>query len=251
VRRARERLARVGRVSSVLGAAVLVGSSVSVLATANTPPHITSASLSRSVINEGETVTLTGAFTDPDVGDAHDVEIDWHDHPIHTPNQKLHLPPGQMSFSATHRYTDNNHSIPPGASLGMWVGVRDRQLRVGSNDNSEGSGWDERSLTLQVNNVAPSFGHTISVTKPSLRPPGTVRVEGTIVDPGADSFDVSATWETAEPRPGSACIVTGHGRQFVCEHTYSTSPASMHSIHLYVTDDDGGQGMTATSVSVP
>src|SRR5215213_2233302 len=55
-----------GRRSLALGTALVLGSTLTVLATANTPPTITNASLSQSVINEGGSVTLTGAFTDPD-----------------------------------------------------------------------------------------------------------------------------------------------------------------------------------------
>src|SRR5688500_2802620 len=55
-----------GRRSAVLGTILLIGSTVSVVATANTPPVITSLTVTPSVLNEGQAVTLTGAFTDPD-----------------------------------------------------------------------------------------------------------------------------------------------------------------------------------------
>ena len=67
---------------------------------------ITSASVTPSILGEGQTVTLNAAFTDPNVTDAHTVEILWRD----GTKDKLQLAAGQLSIQATHTYVDNTSS---------------------------------------------------------------------------------------------------------------------------------------------
>src|SRR5688572_2465200 len=90
--------ARSANKTAVLSLMLLAASSVSVWATANTPPSNLTLSLSQSVINEGQSVTLTGSFTDPDATDLHSVNINWKDG---KPQQKVQLPAGQLTFSVT------------------------------------------------------------------------------------------------------------------------------------------------------
>ena len=42
----------------------------------NVPPKLTSVSLTALTINEGDTTTLNGSFTDPGFGDTHTVVVD-------------------------------------------------------------------------------------------------------------------------------------------------------------------------------
>ena len=48
----------------VLGTVLLVASALTVLAAANTPPHITSLTASSSFIDEGQSITVNGTFTE-------------------------------------------------------------------------------------------------------------------------------------------------------------------------------------------
>ena len=55
------------------------------------------------MINPGESVTLTGTFTDAGSADRHSVLIRWGDSTDHT---MIDLDAGQYSFTATHTYTE-------------------------------------------------------------------------------------------------------------------------------------------------
>jgi hypothetical protein len=237
-----------GRRSAALGALLLLGSAVSTLATGNSAPEIISASLSQSVIDEGDTVTVTGTFTDADAGDRHTVWITWRDGALQY--VKLELPPGQTTFQATHTYRNNR---PSGAKVGVWL--KDHQLPPGANDNSEGEGEDYLSLPITVKNVAPTFEHaSIQVTKAGGKS-GAVVVEGSLTDPGnADALSVVAGWGengVVSPKPASACTVNQHARTFRCEHTYSPTKAQTYPISLVVRDPDGGEGTAKATVQFP
>jgi hypothetical protein len=241
------RLPRSGRRSLALGTLLLTASTVTVLATANTPPEFTSLTVTPSVLNEGQTVTLSGTFTDSDTSDAHTVYIFWNDAPIEASRTKVQLPAGQTSFQATHTYMDNATSIR--------VKVADRQLPLGSNDNTEGYGRDRTGVPIQVKNVAPSLAN-ITVTKQPTRDLRTVLavVEGDIIDPGTrDTHQVSALFGDERPIPTptrTPCTVTG--RRFRCEHTYARGSSDRtFTISLRVGDDDGGLGNATTSVLIP
>ena len=132
---------RRGRWPLLFGTLLLAASTASVLATANTPPTITSATVSPTVLNEGQTATLTVTFTDPDPGDSHTVRMKWHDMRDDQPlTEVIQLPAGQFSFTLTHKFGD---SVSGPSFSQLQVTVYDRQTRPGSpNDNSDGAGQD-------------------------------------------------------------------------------------------------------------
>lgn len=241
-RRALTAPAVASRRALALGTVLVLGSTLTVLATANTPPTITNISLSHSVINEGGSVTLTGAFTDPDAADGHTALIFWND----GTKQKVQIPVGQATFLATHTFADDS------SDPSITVEVRDKQLPTGSNDNSEGLGKDAESLPLQIKNVAPTFAQNVAVAKvPATL--GKVVISGDLVDPGADSLAVFANWNTAVPTVGNGqpCTVSQH--HFKCEHTYPVpaSGSKTYSIKLTVRDDDGSWTAITRSVQLP
>jgi hypothetical protein len=242
VRRAFAAPVRAGRRSLALGTVLVLGPTLTVLATANTPPTISNVSLSQSMINEGGSVTMTGAFTDPDAADSHTALIFWND----GTKQKVQIPVGQTTFQATHAFADDS------SDTSVRVEVRDRQLPSGSNDNSEGLGMDAESLPLEIKNVAPTFAQNVTVAKAPATP-GKVIVSGDLVDPGADTLAVFANWNTAVPTVGNGqpCTVSQH--HFQCEHTYPVPAigSKTYSIKLTVRDDDGGWTATTKSVQIP
>jgi len=239
---------RIGRRAAILGALLVVCSAATIGAATNTPPQITGASVSPAVTQEGGTVTLTGTFTDPDVGDAHVIRIYWADG---SPAQKVQLPAGQFSFQVPHTFIDNI----PGTSV--VVAVADHQLPVGSNDNTEGQGQDARHVPVQVKNVAPRFAPGVTVTKvPKI--PGKVVIDGDLIDPSKDRVTVSANFGDGipphpfPPKPVGTSPCTVDGRRFHCAHQYAVQfPPKTFSIALLARDDDGGTGTFTTSVQIP
>ena len=243
-------LGRTARWPLALGALLLAASTATVLATANTPPTITSATVTPTVLNEGQSATLTVAFTDPDPGDLHTVRVKWHDNWGVIPSAEIiQLPAGQKSFTLPHTFKDSSQG-PSGTQV--QVTVYDRQTSPGSpNDNSEGAGQDVIFVPIQVNNVAPSFvTSSITVKKKGKR---QVVVEGDVVDPGIrDVMQVNASWSDPNDRGWTVCSLSKSNRHFLCEHTYGASvPAGPYSIVLSVKDDDGGEATHQTSVQLP
>jgi hypothetical protein len=243
--------ARAGRRSLALGAVLLIGSTVTVLATANMPPHITGITLTPNVgmIDEGQSVTVNVTWTDPDPNDMHTVYFDWYKGSL----GKFQVPAGTSSFQTTLTFNDDSYdkvSIPS-----VFVRVADRQFPVGQpNDNREAKSQDSSQFPLKVNNVAPTFAHAPQPVK--LRnEPGKVTIQGDITDPGADDTEqVFVIWDTSMPHIGDGQPCTVNKRHFTCEHTYPVSKpvvAKTYNLKLTVRDDDGGQNVANTSVQIP
>src|SRR5262249_28097584 len=94
-----------------------------------------------SPINENDTATLTGTFSDPDTLDPHTVVISWGSGEGTT---TLNLAAGVTSFSAQHPYRDDNPS-------GTTSDVYPISVTVTDNHGASGSG----GISVTVNNVAP------------------------------------------------------------------------------------------------
>ena len=91
-----------GRLSLALSATLLLGSSLSALATGNTAPQFTNVSVDSPVVKEGETFTLSGAFSDPTPESSTSTCSGTTEC---TPTSRSRS--GQRTFSASHVYTDN------------------------------------------------------------------------------------------------------------------------------------------------
>jgi len=251
VGRAFERIRRVlaggfrsGRRSAVLGTVLLIGSTAAVMATANTAPTITSATMSPGIIDEGQTATLSVTFTDPDAADLHTVWVKWHDG---SPKEQVVLPAGQTSFQRTHTFR-NSVSGPSGSKV--QVTVYDRTTPPGGNDNADGSGHDAEFAPIQVNNVAPRFVDSSIVGTASA---GGVVVEGDFTEPSpVDTVQVTGAVGNPIFPPNQtpmACTLLKGERRFRCEHTQQPNlQARTYTINLLVKDDDGGQDTHAMTV---
>ena len=68
-----------------------------------------SLTLDQESIKEGSAVTLSGAFSDPGLGDTHTLEIDWGDG---TPAQVLAITDGDRVFDVTHTYREDTGNEP-------------------------------------------------------------------------------------------------------------------------------------------
>ena len=236
---------RTGRRSVVLGGLLLAASAVTVLGTTNSPPVFTSLTLSTSVLNEGETVTLTGAFTDPNAGDGHTVLIYWNGEESDV-KQKVQLPAGQSTFQVSHVPGD---SLP---SPRLKVIIFDHELPFGSNDNTTGGMmWDSEFLPFTVKNVAPRLPGPNTVTSSRSAAQVRVTIDGPIADGAGDTHQVrAAKWYGSTPaKVFTPC--TASNLRFHCELTYSVRElGSEQVVTVYVKDDEGAAGAANVSVSV-
>jgi hypothetical protein len=230
----------------VLGAVVLAASTVSVVATTNSPPQFTSFQSSAGKILAGQSVTVSGTFTDPDATDAHTVMIYWKDGVV-SPGQaeKIQLAPGQGSFQVSHTYPI---AIPETL---VHVRLMDRQLPVHTNDNTTGSASDSRNFFIQVDpsgtptNVAPSFVESsIKVTKAPGQT-GFVTIQGDWVDPNDDVGTVSFNAGDGLPPPNLPPC-TSSGRHFKCMYTYRVPKPVTSKEYVFQLDVNDGHGGTDT-----
>jgi hypothetical protein len=241
-------LGRTGRMPLALSALLLTASSMSVIATTNAPPVFTSLVLSKSVVYEGEPVTLTGAFTDPNAGDRHTVLVYWYgdgsDELQHL-KQKILLPAGQSTFQVSHTYGDS----VPGRSIR--VVIFDHELPAGSNDNASGMLWDAELLPITVINVAPRLPEPITVTQSRVSPTQIkVKIDGAIADGAGDTHQVRAArwYGSTVSKVTTPCAADK--LRYHCELTYAYAElGSSQTVTLYVKDDEGAQG--AANISVP
>jgi len=239
---------------TALGTLLLAASAVTVWATANTPPTITSLTASASVINEGQSITVTGAFTDPDVTDTHTLYIWWQGakvpggtYPDETAPEKVQLPAGQTSFQVTHTYPDDH---PP---TYLKVTVADHQLPLGSNDNADRrSDRDRKVLPIEIKNVAPSIvDSSVHLTKTPLGETVRVTIDGDWTDPGPDAGVVSVVSSDS----GRITYCTRATHRFHCERDYRLPvpplTSKVYAVHVKVGDGDGGQDTWDSSVRIP
>ena len=197
-------------------------------AASDTPPSDLSLALGASSITENGTVTLTGFFTDPDPNDAHTVEINW------GPGEEsttLDLEPGVHSFTATHRYLDDN---PTGTGSDLYpIGVT----------VSDAGGNTSSTANLTVNNEAP----VVTMTGPAsgvVIPVGTsVLLSGVFTDAG--TLDThAAQWSLAGVSIAGMVVQSVGGATVSDSYTF-TAPG-VYSVTLTVIDDDGGAGVATT-----
>ena len=185
----------------------------------NAPPVITSMTLDKSVINEGESVLVSGMFTDLGIHDTHTAVLDWGDGTTSdaTINDINH------TFTAQHQYRDNPATNPPKYTIGLTL-----------KDNSNATDTESREVT--VNNVAP----TVDAGSDKTANEGQEIVfGGSFTDPGTlDTHTI--LWDFGDGTTGSGTLTPAH--------VYADN--GTYTVRLTVTDDDGGTGTDTLVVAI-
>ncbi len=188
-----------------------------VLTYVNTGTMAPELAVTPSIINEGDTVTVTGRLHDPDVNDKLTLIVNWNDG---SREERFH--PGLAPFELRHRYRDNGDYRP------RFTWLDDHGL--GNN----------RELFVSVNNVAPQ----VTLAGPNLSANGHLKAHGAVHDPGADRWTA-----TVDYGDGSGVRrLDLHGNQtFQLDHRYRA--AGDYRVTVAVQDDDGGVGVHTMFVS--
>ena len=174
----------------------------------NAPPVITAVSLDKSTINEGETVVLTGSFTDSGSNETHTVVVGWGD----GQTSNAVVDPIQQTFTAQHQYLENPTTNPPQYVIGVTV-----------QDSANGS--DAESLKVTVNNAAPVANAGADVTTVEGQ---SVPFTGSFTDLGTlDTHTI--LWDF-----GDGSTVTG-----TLTPTHVFADNAKYTVKLTVTDDEG------------
>jgi hypothetical protein len=191
-----------------------------------------------STINENDSTTVSGSFTDPGTQDSHTVDIGWGDR---SPDTILNLGAGVLTFSASHQYLDNPAGQAHGGSFTVTATVADK-------DGDSGSG----GTSVVVNNVAPA--NVVLTPGPAvINENDTTTVSGSFFDPGTlDTHTVDLNWGD-----GSADTILNLGAgvlTFSASHQYLDNPPGQphgsFTVTATVTDKDGDSGVGSTSVTV-
>jgi len=180
-------------------------------------------------LNEGNTLTLSGSFTDPSPTDVHTVTIIWGDGTVSqaTVNQSA------RTFTAAHIYTDNPKTIATSFPI---------QVRV---TDSEGRS-DEATFAQTVVNVAPSLAPiTLSSAGSPILEGTPLTITGSFTDPStADRHTVTITWGDGKVSQATVSqdAVDQTARTFTATHIFADNPPTADTSYLVevrVEDDDG------------
>jgi hypothetical protein len=197
----------------------------------NVPPS--NLSLHVSDINENDIAVLSGSFSDPHTRDTHTVVLNWDDG---SPTQTLNLAAGVTTFTATHRYLDDD--LGSGSPSGYTITARV------TDDNG---GTTTASANLTVNNVAPS--NLVLNVPQSVNENDPVSLTGSFADPGTlDTHTAVVNWGDGT----STTVTLAAGvTTFTATHQYADeSTGTGYALQATVTDDDGGSATASSSVLV-
>lgn len=179
--------------------------------------------LSANPIVENDLATLSGAFSDPDVSDTHDITIDWGDGTTPT---SLSLAAGVLGFSTSHRYLDDN---PTATAFDVYL------ISAFVTDSAGAS--VSCGTSVRVNNAAPAVA---SVTGPSspVALGGSATVSANFTDVGSlDMHVCQFNWDDGSPNTMVSAAGTGNGS---CSANHTYAAAGVYDPTVTVTDDDTG-----------
>ena len=180
-------------------------------------------------INENGVATLNLSFDDPGTVDEHTVEVDWGDG---SAVQVFTVPTGDRTFSATHKYFDDN---PTGTASDEYT----VKVRLADDDLGETTA----TAVAKVNNVAP-FNVQIQSIQP-VNENGVASLAIGFNDPGTlDNHTVEVDWgdgtvETISLAVGARNLTANH--QYLDDNPTGT-PSDVYTVKVRVLDDDLGEG---------
>jgi hypothetical protein len=188
---------------------------------ANVPPSVTAGS--PATLNEGDTFTGSGSFTDPG-DDTWTATVDYGDG---TGVQPLTLNPDK-TFSLSHLYADDDADDT-------------YTITVTVSDDEGGTGT--ASFNVTVLNVPPSLTITAPLPGDLFQIGTPVNVTAPFTDPGTDVWSCSIDWDdgtVTNPAP------TGMS----CDDSHLFAAAGVYTIQVTVSDDDGGSDTESVMVVV-
>ena len=170
-----------------------------------------------STINEGDTFTGSGSFTDPG-SDTWTATVDYGDG---SPVQALTL--SGKTFDLSHVYSDDGVNL----------------VTVTVSDDDSGIGTD--TLVVTVLNVAPVVDAGANAT---INEGDTFTGSGSFTDPGSDTW--TATVDYGDGSPVQALTLSG--KTFNLSHVYIDN--GVYTVTATVFDDDSGIGTDTVTVTV-
>jgi Ca2+-binding RTX toxin-like protein len=203
------------------------------------PIVVSPLTLSDMILDEGDTLDLSGSFVNIDTLDTHEVVISWGDG---SPDTVLVLAAGVRNFAASHLYRDDN---PTGTSADGYL------IAVTLTDEDDGVGSAGANVT--VNNVAPEID-SISFSATEIDEGDAVTVTGTFSDPAlgvpSETFNGTASWSDGV---ATVLMVNADGtfstlRLFPDDHPSTGTPFDLFTVTIEIGDDDLGSDSEVSAV---
>jgi hypothetical protein len=196
----------------------------------NVAPANLQLGFAKDPINQGDTATLNGSFTDPGVLDTHTVVINWGDGSATT---TLNLAANVLNFTANHPYQDGRPNNDPYTV----------QVTVTDDDNASVS----TSSQFLVNNLPPANIQLGFASNP-INEGDTAILNGTFTDVNPqDTHTVDINW--GDGSAGTTLSLGAGALTFVANHRYLDElPGNApYTVQVTVADPDNA----STSASIP
>ncbi|QDU49638.1 PKD domain-containing protein [Gimesia panareensis] len=206
----------------------------------NLAPVITGLLVDSLSINENDSITVSGSFTDVGTLDTHEVEILWGD----GTTSLADVDTLTRIFTASHQYLDDGPSPGNGtASDEMLIGVR-------ITDDDGGVAEDLEAATVTVSNIDPQITE-LSNSSPDCGgavEDETVSLSGSFTDVGTLDLH-SATIDWGDGTLSAATLdETGGSGTFGGSHAYTAG--GIYTVTVNLSDDDTGSDTLTTTVIV-
>ncbi len=203
----------------------------------NVAPTIDTIIASAASIDEGDSVTVSGTFSDPGSGETYTGTSLWSDGVITA------VTIGDGTFSTERTFPDDHPTTTtPSDQFTVQVTI----------DDGDGGQTSAVSPIVTVNNVEPSID-AIGVSAASIDEGDSVTVSGTFVDPAlgevTETFSGSAAWSDG----ASTAVVVGAGtfsteRTFLDDDPFTATPSDNFTVDVTINDDDLGSGVATSPV---
>ena len=203
----------------------------------NVAPSINSLSIT-TPINEGQSATLSGTYSDPGISDTHELDVDWDGDNI--VDQTIAVTGG--TFSVTHLYPDDDPTGTTSDTITVHVRLRD----------AAGASAAAAAESLTVNNELPELTVAANQTVNQGELLNLLSIGnplGTFTDAGIlDTHTGIVDWGDGSPADDVAIADLGGNGFLAASHVYSTP--GTHQVTVTLRDDDGGERLATFSVEV-
>jgi uncharacterized repeat protein (TIGR01451 family) len=202
----------------------------------NVAPNFANLAVTPLIIDETDTITLTGTIVDPGTLDTFELIIDWADGITET----LTYPAATTAFTQSHQYQDD--------ALLAELLLADFTINLTLSDDDTGSITD--TIVVTVNNVPPSLTN-VNVT--DVNEDESTSLTGSILEISpVDSFTLDVDWGDGLSDVFTYAVGT---TAFTETHQYldddpSGTPSDIYSVTLTLVDDNGGSDTFTTPLTV-